>query len=76
MATLTLDGNQIGINGAQLTPSALRHNTVSFTAQLIYSALKNSHLIQTLTNLSIDNNQLGDQGAKHIARALQDNKAK
>jgi hypothetical protein len=32
------------------------------------------HLSQTLTTLNVYNNQIGDQGAEHLANALQQNK--
>ncbi|CAF1337511.1 unnamed protein product [Adineta steineri] len=66
LTTLDLSYNQIGNKGAQYLSEALQKNTVRekpFT-------LGSSHVIQTLTTLQLQNNQIGAQGSQYLVETL------
>eukprot|EP00808_Paulinella_micropora_P029632 g44727.t1 len=83
LKALTLDGNEIGDEGATYISSALKMNTSlrelymqnnnigAEGARAFGEALK---VNQTLTSLYLWDNKIGDEGAAHIAAAVKENK--
>jgi hypothetical protein len=74
-----LTDNQIGDKGAQYLGEALQNNTVRYRIILplflsyYISRIHVYYCIQTLTQLYLGDNQIGDKGAQYFGEGLQQN---
>jgi len=75
LINLNLAFNRISDRGVQYLASALENNTERH-AFFAYFVNNRYHSKQSLSMLSVAGNIIGDEGAKHLADVLKQNKVK
>ena len=73
LTQLNLSGQQIDHNHVQYLTAELHNNTVICGCFIFLSHFNILLLTQTLKNLSLAMNTIGDEGATYLANALQNN---
>ena len=67
---LRLDYNQIGLEGAQALAQALERNQVRYMFSFLTSVTSLLYLLQTLTELDLGNNHIGEESEELLRKVL------